>query len=266
MSRNKRTSIFDTIYRENSWQDPDSRSGTGSNLVQTATIRKAIPDLINQYKVKSMLDVPCGDFFWMKEIKEELRKKLDHYYGGDIVGELVQQNNQRYADEQFTFLQLDIINDKIPQVDLIFCRDCLVHLSYEDTLKAIQQFKKSGSTYLLTTTFTEDRLNKNIKTVDWRPLNLLSAPFYFPKPLLVINENCTEDNGIYDAWNKALSITRGRWVSFVGADDFFWNNKVFEELIPHLEVADKNGIKFVYGKVNQLSPDNNKIIKTLGEP
>lgn len=204
MSIHKKTSIFDTIYRENSWQDPESRSGTGSNLMQTATIRKEIPDLIYQYQVKSMLDVPCGDFFWMKEIKEELHKNLATYYGGDIVSELVQQNNQLYADEQFKFLQLDIINDHLPKVDLIFCRDCLVHLSYQDIYDALKQFKKSDSTYLLTTTFTRSRFNKNIELGDWRPLNLLYPPFNFTQPLQIINENCTENNGIHA--DKSLGL------------------------------------------------------------
>ena len=29
------------------------------------------------------------------------------------------------------------------------------------------------------------------------------------------------DRGIYDAWNKALEVTRGEWCAFLGADDYF---------------------------------------------
>lgn len=32
------------------------------------------------------------------------------------------------------------------------------------------------------------------------------------------------DAGIYDAWNKAISLTTGNWIAFVGADDI---------LLPH---------------------------------
>jgi glycosyltransferase involved in cell wall biosynthesis len=29
------------------------------------------------------------------------------------------------------------------------------------------------------------------------------------------------DNGVYDAWNKALKLSKGRWISFLGADDYY---------------------------------------------
>jgi len=29
------------------------------------------------------------------------------------------------------------------------------------------------------------------------------------------------DSGIYDAWNKAISVARGQWISFLGADDVY---------------------------------------------
>jgi len=32
---------------------------------------------------------------------------------------------------------------------------------------------------------------------------------------------CERDNGIYDAWNKALKISSGQWIGFLGADDFY---------------------------------------------
>ena len=38
----------------------------------------------------------------------------------------------------------------------------------------------------------------------WRPLNLELSPFDFPKPLKIINEKCTEYNGIYA--DKSLGL------------------------------------------------------------
>ena len=29
-----------------------------------------------------------------------------------------------------------------------------------------------------------------------------------------------KDNGIYDAWNKGINVAKGKWVAFIGADDF----------------------------------------------
>lgn len=81
---------------------------------------------------------------------------------------------------------MDITKDRLPTGDLILCRDCLVHFSLSDN------FKASQSRYLLTTTFTNLTFNQEIRTGSWRPLNLEIEPFNFPKPILVINENCTE--------------------------------------------------------------------------
>ena len=78
--------------------------------------------------------------------------------------------------------------DELPTTDLIFCRDCLVHLSYEHINKALANIKKSKSKYLLTTTFVETERNYDIATGDWRPLNLIKSPFSLSNPVEVINE------------------------------------------------------------------------------
>ena len=62
-------SIQDTfvrIYRENYWGNSDSRSGAGSDLTQTAEIRERLPELIEKFSVNSILDIPCGDWHWMR--------------------------------------------------------------------------------------------------------------------------------------------------------------------------------------------------------
>ncbi len=73
--------IFTAIYEKHYWEDDESRSGGGSNLYATEKIRKAIPGLFSKYGVRSVLDIPCGDFVWFKEMKLD----LESYIGGDIV-------------------------------------------------------------------------------------------------------------------------------------------------------------------------------------
>ncbi len=64
------------------------------------------------------------------------------------------------------------------------------------------------------------------------------------------------DNGIYDAWNKALDYARGDWICFLGSDDYLWKNSVFEEIVPYLIKADSQGIRMVYGQVARLTEDD----------
>jgi hypothetical protein len=72
--------IFTDIYDRKAWWTGESFSGCGSNLHPTQLIRQEIPRIIRQYNIKSMLDLPCGDFHWMKEINLEIS-----YIGADIV-------------------------------------------------------------------------------------------------------------------------------------------------------------------------------------
>lgn len=177
--------IFTSIFESNKWGDSDSRSGKGSSLDRTVEIREQLPDLLKQLDISSMLDIPCGDFFWMKE----LELPLQQYIGADIVASLVQQNAQQYGNETISFLQLDLLQDSLPKTDAILCRDCLVHLCFEDIMQAIRNIKASGCAYLLTTNFPELGNNKDIVTGKYRSLNMQCSPFSWPEPLLEIVEN-----------------------------------------------------------------------------
>lgn len=194
--------VFSHIYRQNLWGDPESLSGPGSGVVRTAVFRDELATLLREINAQSMLDAACGDFNWMKET----RLDLVEYIGADIVPELAAANQEKYGDEKTSFIELDITTDELPKVDVIFCRDCLVHFSYDHIIDAIHNFKRSESEYLLTTTFIRFPQNVDVLTGDWRQLNLEIAPFNLPKPLALIDEQCTHTGGIYT--DKRLALWR----------------------------------------------------------
>jgi hypothetical protein len=103
---------------------------------------------------------------------------------------------------------LDLTRSALPPADLLLCRDCLVHLSYSDIVKAISNIKSSKIEYLLTTTFTAEPGYRDVVTGDWRPLNLELPPFSFSRPLELILEQCTEQDGAFA--DKALGLWRVR--------------------------------------------------------
>ena len=191
---------FTKIYEQNGFGGRESVSGPGSDLSQTAAVREALPGVLRQIGARSMLDAPCGDLFWMKQLQLD----LDRYIGADIVATLIAENKRRFAGTKREFKVLDITRDPLPTVDVILCRDCLVHLPFAAITAALQNFKRSGSRYLLTTTFIERPDNSDIPAGFWRPLNLARAPFHFPPPELAIDERCTEDGGQYP--DKRLSL------------------------------------------------------------
>jgi hypothetical protein len=193
--------IFSRMYEKNSWANADSYSGAGSDLTQTRAIRAALVELVDSLGIETMLDAPCGDYFWMRTLNLKLRR----YVGADIVPSLIDANRQKYGSDTVQFEKLDVTRDALPRSDLILCRDCLVHLPLEPALDALRNFKKSGSKYLLTTTYPGLlKANKQlIITGNWRALDLTLPPFSFPAPVRLVNEECTEPD---DFKEKSLGL------------------------------------------------------------
>jgi hypothetical protein len=192
--------IFTDIYNGNKFNGDESISGQGSSIAQTKVIINELPILFKDLNIVTLLDIPCGDFNWMQNVP---LNNID-YLGADIVDDLIKKNISKYKTENIRFCKLDLLKDDLPKVDLIFCRDCLVHLSFSDIFIALSNICRSQSTYLLTTTFTNRDKNVDIKTGGWRTLNLEIKPFSFPLPIQVINEMCTEGEMNYT--DKSLGL------------------------------------------------------------
>ena len=195
-------SIFIEHYQSRLADGEESLSGFGSRLVQTIEIRMHIPVLVREFSASSILDAPCGDFHWQKEMELELQQ----YVEVDIVPDIIRMNQERYGNHIRQFRLLDITKDELPQSDIILCRDCLVHFPFKRIVAALRNFKRSKSSYLLTTTFPQRDENRDILTGHWRPINLELSPFDFPKPIRIINEKYTEEEGT--ASDKSLGFWR----------------------------------------------------------
>lgn len=175
---------FTTIYETHFWEDDQSRSGGGSNLYATKKIREALPSLFSKYGVRSVLDLPCGDFFWFKEMKLD----LDSYVGGDIVVPLIASVAEKYTSPARSFRVMDLTKDALPDCDLILVRDCFIHLSLESIFAALENITQSKIRYLLTTHFTDGAANGDIETGSFRAINLCAPPFDFPPALELIDD------------------------------------------------------------------------------
>lgn len=182
---------FRRIYKNNLFKGDSSISGRGSNLDQTIVLREELVPLLRKLDIKKLLDVPCGDFNWMRHIKFEDIE----YIGGDIVKKLVKENINSYSSKKCNFLYIDLTSSKLPEADTIFCRDCLVHLNYKQIFNALKNIKRSNIKYLMATTFSDREENIDLSSGIWRPLNLCKAPFNFPEPIELLNEKCPEGNG-----------------------------------------------------------------------
>jgi SAM-dependent methyltransferase len=193
-------STFAPFYTENLWGDAESASGPGSNLARTAKLRNELPILLQEIDARSMLDAPCGDFNWMNETVVT----LEQYIGVDIIPQLIARNQSLYGNERTRFVLLDLTRDELPRVDVILCRDCFIHFSDRHITAALRNFKRSGSTYLLTNTYREWRRNENIRTGEFRHLNLRLPPFNFPPPVRQLDEKSPEEQAQF--FGKMLGL------------------------------------------------------------
>jgi hypothetical protein len=84
------------------------------------------------------------------------------------------------------------------------CR--LFHLSYEDTKALLKNFIDSNTSYLLTTSHMKlnNYSNYNIKTSDFRLIDLFSAPYNFPQETLLRIEDWRKPDPMREMclWNR----------------------------------------------------------------
>ena len=189
------------IFEYGNWRDRDTICGFGSTLEATEYIRAQLPLLCESLNIKTMLDVPCGDFNWMKEVSLPKVK----YIGADVVKKLIIKNVELYSKENREFIYLDVTRDRIPKVDLILCKDLFIHFSFEDIMLTLKNFKASDAKYLLASTYMGEIKNIDRSTPCCRLINLQTAPFNFPAPLEIIPEK-TELRHEYS--KKVLALWR----------------------------------------------------------
>jgi SAM-dependent methyltransferase len=194
---------FERIERTNLWGAATSVSGLGSEDRATAAIRDALPSLLQRLAARSLLDAPCGDAGWIGGLTRNIA-----YTGVDIVPSLIDANRARVARGELAgrFLVADVTRDSLPFADLVLCRDCLVHLGFQNIARAVARFRASGARFLLVTTFPEWEDNRDCEDGDWRALNMEKPPFDWPAPRELINEACEEGGG---GWrDKSLGLWR----------------------------------------------------------
>ena len=190
--------VFTYIYTTKFWQAGDSVSGPGSELRVTQRMQRELSALIKRFGINSIADAPCGDLNWMRYVDIGTCR----YIGYDIVQELVERNRSLFGATK-EFRHFNLIDNVIEKADLIVCRDMLAHLTHGQIVKVLRNFKKSGSKYILITTgLTTTDNSPDIMTGEVRRINFELAPFNFPRPLALIQE----DIPFACEWGKHLAL------------------------------------------------------------
>jgi len=169
--------LFTQTYEKNSWTSNESRSGTGSHLEYTESIRKLIVELIDD-GVEYIWDCSCGDWNWMKEIRES----LPNYVGNDIVDELIEVNKNKFGSDNIKFQCGDMLEElkklESASVDLILCRHTLEHLPTEYVTSVIKEIRRVAKQALITTNTNEGNSKITPNGYNARGINLSKDEYF----------------------------------------------------------------------------------------
>jgi SAM-dependent methyltransferase len=170
-----RRHVFGEIYRDNLWGE--NKAGKDSTLEATQALGPALKALVRAYDIRSVLDAGCNEALWQPE--------LPGYIGVDIVPEALEVAQERHPT--WSFMLGDVVEDHLPMVDAIMCRHVLQHLSIEDALKAVDNFRDSGARYLIASTNHRDKArNVDTPTGGFFRCYLPAEPFNLGPPLASI--------------------------------------------------------------------------------
>lgn len=196
--------IFSAIYSERVWAGANRNatlSGPGSEDTATMQMATQLSALLRDLDCSELVDIGCGDFNWMKNVSGTF-----DYVGIDVVPALIASNNHNYANAHRRFICLDATQSPIASGDVALCREVLFHLSFDDGRSLLENVKRTGFRYVLLTTDNSIWFNSEIRTGDFRPLNLTKAPFGLPPPRRALSDD---------------RVTRGRILGIWPTEDIF---------------------------------------------
>lgn len=133
---------FTKIYREKLWSSQKNQEfSSGGGTYDKMSIKYI--DLVSRYiknnRIKSIVDIGCGDFFVMRSIIENTKI---NYIGCDIVEELINFNNKMFARENIKFIKLDAVSEPLPDAEMCCVRQVLQHLDNKQISMIIDKLKK----------------------------------------------------------------------------------------------------------------------------
>lgn len=203
---------FSYIYKSKYWKGAGegSLSGAGSNENTTQKIKHELQGFFKKKKIQSILDIPCGDWKWMSTMDFQ----QVNYIGCDVVKEMIEKNSRLYARDNIKFMVKSLIDDDLPNADLIIVRDLLVHLDTSDILKCLENIKRNNFEYIAITNYPTLKSQHTDKILGdkWRPINLSMEPFSLIDPEYNLDDTSMiqdHDKGKYlSVWSNKKFIRR----------------------------------------------------------
>lgn len=190
---------FFSIYREAAWKSGGVLSGHGSRIDTTDSLRDWIEAAIDDGRVKTILDLGCGDLTWVSSIEGIVSMKAQ-YYGVDIVPSLIAHHRRIFpwfkgeASDLEAFVKVDS--------DLVILKDVLPHHCTGTAGQILKLIDFGRWKYLITTSHPKavNKLRSGVKGSMWVPYNVEKAAIIRG----VVTERLVRpEDGEYQIWTRS---------------------------------------------------------------
>lgn len=155
--------IFSAIYAKQKWgakSDDDFSSGSGSHTPSVVLpYINAVESFLRSLPYPpTVVDLGCGDF----NVGGQLRPYCGRYVACDIVPALIQRNKEKFAALEVEFRCVDMIEDELPNGDVVFVRQVLQHLNNTQILKVVKKLYRYRYLVLTEHVPTDPRFKPNL--------------------------------------------------------------------------------------------------------
>jgi SAM-dependent methyltransferase len=167
--------IFNDIYLKNTWT---FGSGTASLEEATREYRGFLQNFMRSNRIKSVLDVGCGDWQFSQLINWD-----GIAYTGIDVSDVALANSQRFSRQGVQFIELNALTEPLPKADLLIVKDVLQHWSNAEISHFLPRLRKFEKALVVTgggrggNLLRPDFINADISTGFFRPVDLTQKPF-----------------------------------------------------------------------------------------
>ena len=166
--------IFTDIYLSNEW---GGGSGSGSKVENAQPFLDYLQKFIDYSQITSIVDIGCGDWNLMREIRIPEHIK---YLGLDIVDHVIAENQSRYARKNIKFESVDTLEELSKyKGDLLILKDVMQHWNKEKILYAIKNIIPNFKYAILVNAISEKyTVGLDAQTGPHRNLDLEAVPFF----------------------------------------------------------------------------------------
>ena len=166
--------IFDRIYLTDEW---NGGSGPGSQPQNIAKYVKFLNSFIRENKIKSILDVGCGDW--------QLMSMIDlsgvRYKGIDVSP--IATSFAKSKAPLGTDISTSSIEDIQESFDLVHIKDVLQHLEFSECRRILEIISTRHKSALIVN--EHPSASNDIQNGQFRPLNITAEPLSWPRSTVI---------------------------------------------------------------------------------